>query len=56
MARHVVIAGPFEHDGQAYMDGDEVDLPAAVAEILLESGIVKAKPATKKQATAAEKD
>lgn len=50
MAKHLVIAGPVEHDGRTYVDGDEVDLGASAAEVLLELGIVQPKPAEKKAA------
>jgi hypothetical protein len=55
MAKHIVVQGPVEHDGAVYHDGDEVELSASSAEVLLAVGVVEPKPAGRKAKEAASK-
>lgn len=47
MAKFIVIAGPVDHDGKVYVDGDKITLPDDAGNRLLAAGVVEPAAAPK---------
>jgi hypothetical protein len=50
MVKHIVVAGPLQHDGKPYSDGDEIDLVAEAARVLIDLGVIVLKGRASKPA------